>query len=180
MGTAQVLIASAQAQAYFAPPRARRPYARAGTPWRGDQIACHSFGLIQASMGIACSGAPEPAAPQTPRSRPRGGAEGAPGLHSPGRSAGSRGRFRPRADPEAAPPPRPAPPSAPPGARARPPTWLSPTQKTRPPRLRHTRAPRGCAAARQKVKEQCEARSCCTVVRTSAAGPRPQRAHRYR
>lgn len=55
--------------------------------------------------------------------------------------------------------------------------WLSPTQKTRPPWLRHTRAPRGCAAAPQKVKEQREARSRCTVVRTRAAGPRPQRAH---
>lgn len=61
-----------------------------------------------------------------------------------------------------------------------PPTWLSPTQKTRPPRLRHTRAPPGCAAARQKVKEQREARSRRTVASTKAAGRRPQRAHRYK
>lgn len=61
-----------------------------------------------------------------------------------------------------------------------PPTWLSLTQKTRPPRLRHTLASRGRAAAPQKVKEQREARSRCTVMRTSAAGRRPQRAHRYK
>lgn len=61
-----------------------------------------------------------------------------------------------------------------------PPTWLSPTQKTRLPRLRHTRAPPGCAAARQKVKEQREARSRLTVASTKAAGRRPQRAHRYK
>lgn len=61
-----------------------------------------------------------------------------------------------------------------------PPTWLSPTQKTRLPRLRHTRAPPGCAAARQKVKEQREARSRRTVASTKAAGRRPQRAHRYK
>lgn len=101
----------------------------------------------------------------------------APGPGRRFRLAGAGGRAPPRPPPARPAPRRPRPARAP---GPRPPTWLSPTQKTRPRWLRHTRASWGCAAAPQKVKEQREARSRCTVVRTSAAGRRPQRTHRYR
>lgn len=123
---------------------------------------------------------PPPAPVGTARPRPaqhraeRGVPAGASGSHPSGRPRPRRPRPVPPRPAQPEPPPRPQP------RAPRPPTWLSPTQKTRPPRLRHTRAPRGSAAAPQKVKEQREARSRCTVARTSAAGRRPQRAHRYR
>lgn len=113
---------------------------------------------------------------------PRAWRSRAPTPAAAGPIPGVRARASGFGGPEAAPPtrvrPAPAPPRGAPGPRPR--TWLSPTQKTRPPRLRHTRASRGRAAAAQKAKEQREARSRCTVARTSAAGRRPQRAHRYR
>lgn len=175
----QVRVDITQVHAYPGPPRAQASTTRARTPWTSDQIR-----VPWASRGAPKTGPPGPqvrglgAAGRGAPSPPRGcTAQGA--AQSPGGASGRRPARRPR--------PRPAPcapRSAPPpgGARGvpRPPTWLSPTQKTRPPWLRHTRAPRGCAAAPQKVKEQREARSRCTVVRTRAAGPRPQRAHRYR
>uniref|UniRef100_A0A8C0PGN5 Protein ripply3 n=1 Tax=Canis lupus familiaris TaxID=9615 RepID=A0A8C0PGN5_CANLF len=143
----------------------------------------------------ACS--PQVRAQRSPEPGPLDPASAAPGLAPPAPPESSAepralpARCPPRPRPRAprprpraprprprAPRPRPSLPQAPPPPAPRPPTWLSPTQKTRPPRLRHTRASRGRAAAPQKVKEQREARSRCTVARTSAAGRRPQRAHR--
>lgn len=157
-----------------------RPYSRPGAPPRGDQIACDGLGYPVPVSGSRESPAWRPREATPAAWRRRGGRS--QGSHSPGPAQGPRERFRLAGAERPRPAPGPAPqqlrPARAPGPR--PPTWLSPTQKTRPPRLRHTRASRGRAAAPQKVKEQREARSRCTVVRTSAAGRRPQRTHRYR
>ena len=139
MGTARVLIDSAQAHRHKPTLHRQEPGVHTLAPApRAEETSSPvtvsvSGPIIRAPMGIACSGAPEPAAPQTPRSRPPGGAEGAPGLHSPGRSAGSRERFRLRADPEAAPPPGPAPAPAPPAPRG--PAFRAPRRPRSPAHL---------------------------------------------
>ena len=165
-----------------APPRPRRPDPRAGTAWTGDPIGF--WPDIPGSRGYRVQGRPRSWSSRDPTAS-RGlqaSGRGPLAAHTRAdRGVRAGGRSRLPASPAAAclrPSLTPAPHHRP--RTQRPPTWLSPTQKTRPPRLRHTREPRGGAAALQKVKEQREARSRCTVARTSAAGPRPQRAHRYR
>lgn len=185
VGAAQGLIDSAQVQGYT-PLRHRqdpgvRTVARA---LRGQVIRSVSGPILRAPEGIACRAGPEVGPSGTPRplaasKRSGGGPLAAHTRADDGVRAGGRSRLP--ASPAAACPRPSLPPTPHHRPRTpRPPTWLSPTQKTRPPRLRHTREPRGGAAALQKVKEQREARSRCTVARTSAAGPRPQRTHRYR